>query len=261
MKKVLNILIIAGVLGYVFAALSFTGAKNAETVCRELRINLFDTLNSGFYKKADIEKILMSKGNYILGYPLKDINTRVLEKALQKRPYIEKAEIYSSIDGVIQVDITQRKPVVRIITRSQNSYYLDKDGYILPARGNFSPHVLIANGYFTEDNDLRNASNLSNLADSAKYSEWFDSLTLAAYISRNAFWNSQIVQLYFDRDHDFELIPRVGAHQIIFGDTGNMEGKFKKLKVLYDNGLKYEGWNSYEKINLKYKNQVICTKR
>ncbi len=36
--------------------------------------------------------------------------------------------------------------------------------------------------------------------------------------------------------------------------------KFRKLKILYNEGLKYEGWNNYEKINLKYKNQVICTK-
>ncbi len=43
MKKVLNILLIFGFLAYMFVVLSFTAARNSSTVCRELRINLFDT--------------------------------------------------------------------------------------------------------------------------------------------------------------------------------------------------------------------------
>ena len=33
------------------------------------------------------------------------------------------------------------------------------------------------------------------------------------------------------------------------------------LKLLYDQGLSRHGWNSYDRINLKYSNQVICKKR
>ncbi len=230
MKKAFNIIVIAGLLAYMFVALSFSAARNAKTVCREVRINLFDTLNSGFYKKADIEKILMSEGNHILGYPVNEINTRALERALMKKSYIRKAEIYSSVDGVMEVDITQRKPVVRIITRSQNSYYLDKEGYILPARGNFTPHILIANGYFTEDTDLKNAAIIDSISENAKYSEWLGALNLAAFISKDSFWRSQIVQIYYDRDGDFEVIPRVGAHQIILGDADGFPGEVQEAE-------------------------------
>ena len=121
--------------------------------------------------------------------------------------------------------------------------------------------MLIANGYFTEDADLRNAQNLDSLSDRDKYAEWLGALKLASFIDRDRFWSYQVVQVYFDRDQDFELIPRVGAHQIIFGDADDIGTKFRKLRVLYHDGLRFEGWNNYEKINLKYKNQVICTKR
>ncbi|MFW6222798.1 MAG: cell division protein FtsQ, partial [Bacteroidota bacterium] len=59
----------------------------------------------------------------------------------------------------------------------------------------------------------------------------------------------------------FEIIPRVGAHFIHFGSIDQYEWKFKKLKYLYKKGFSKEGWNKYEQINLKYKNQIICTKR
>jgi cell division protein FtsQ len=176
-------------------------------------------------------------------------------------PYIKDAQLYSSLDGTLNVDIAQRRPVVRIITRYNHSYYLDTDGYIFPSRPGFTPHVLIANGYFTEGNELKEAKKLEDLAGNRKYKEWFEALKLALYINESSFWSSQLVQLYYNGDGDFEMIPRVGAHQIIFGDASNMEDKFQNLLTLYEEGLKYEGWNSYEKINLKYNNQVICTKR
>ena len=64
-----------------------------------------------------------------------------------------------------------------------------------------------------------------------------------------------------NRNQEFEIIPRVGAHQILLGNAENLELKFRNLKILYEEGLAYEGWNKYEIINLKYNNQVICSKR
>ena len=120
---------------------------------------------------------------------------------------------------------------------------------------------MIANGYFTEGSELANVRNLEEIADNSRYKEWFGVLDLANYIQDDELWDSQVVQIYYNRNGDFELIPRVGAHQIIFGEAVDIAGKFQKLRILYEEGLKYEGWNNYEKINLKYNHQVICTKR
>jgi cell division protein FtsQ len=60
---------------------------------------------------------------------------------------------------------------------------------------------------------------------------------------------------------EFELIPRVGAHIIEFGKAEDIEEKFEKLWILYNEGFYNTGWNQYDKISLKYKNQAVCTKR
>jgi len=39
------------------------------------------------------------------------------------------------------------------------------------------------------------------------------------------------------------------------------EKKLRNLELLYEQGLSRYGWNTYQTINLKYTNQVICTKR
>lgn len=261
MKRVFFIVFDILLLAYMIFSLGFSGAKEKELLCREVKIQMKDSLAAGFLKKTDIEKIVLSGKEEILGYPISGINTRRLEEKLDKLSYVRKAELYSNLDGVLYIDIHQRKPVVRIITRSQNTYYLDKEGYILPAVRDFAPYILIANGYFSEGKELNSAANLEDLAGNSAYREWQDVLELAKYLNGNEMWKSQIVQLYYNRSGDFELIPRVGAHQIIFGNGEEIEEKFEKLKILYEEGLKYEGWNKYEKINLKYANQVICTKR
>jgi len=56
-------------------------------------------------------------------------------------------------------------------------------------------------------------------------------------------------------------VPRVGAHMIMLGSLENYRGKLHKLMVLYREGFSRVGWNQYEWINLKYKDQVICTKK
>ena len=39
------------------------------------------------------------------------------------------------------------------------------------------------------------------------------------------------------------------------------EHRLENLRLLYDQGLSTVGWNQFEIINLKYENQVVCTKR
>ena len=44
--------------------------------------------------------------------------------------------------------------------------------------------------------------------------------------------------------------------------TIDSKAGIKKLKTFYTEGLnKTDGWNKYSTINIKYKNQVVCTKK
>ena len=170
-------------------------------------------------------------------------------------------EIYSTIDGVVTIRIRQRIPLVRVITSGGGTWYIDKDGYILPASRKFAPHILVASGDFNMGHQLRETMCLNEVKDKDFYKPWIDVLTVTNYINKVDFLKAQIVQIYLNSKNIIELIPRVGAHQIILGDASDLENKFFKLEVFYKEGLKKEGWNKYQKIDLRFNNQVICTKR
>jgi len=84
---------------------------------------------------------------------------------------------------------------------------------------------------------------------------------IATYVDKDAFWKAQIEQIFVTAESELLLIPKIGDHTIVFGSSENMTEKFDKLMVFYREGLSRVGWNKYSTINLKYKDQVVCTKK
>ena len=84
---------------------------------------------------------------------------------------------------------------------------------------------------------------------------------LIVFIQNNNFLKAQISQIHVYPNHEIELIPRVGNQIIYLGTVENYESKLKKLLVFYDKAIAKVGWETYSKIDLQYKDQVVCTRR
>ena len=80
------------------------------------------------------------------------------------------------------------------------------------------------------------------------------------YITHDKFLKAQIGQIYVNEFNEFELIPRIGSHVILLGKAEDLDDKFRRLYAFYRFGLNKIGWNKYSVINIKYKNQVVCSK-
>jgi cell division protein FtsQ len=88
-----------------------------------------------------------------------------------------------------------------------------------------------------------------------------DLFTLAKFIENDNFFNSFIEQIFINENSEIELIPKIGKFTILLGNIDDLEEKFDNLKAFIQIGLSREGWNKYETINIKYKNQVVCKKK
>ncbi|NOQ91082.1 MAG: cell division protein FtsQ, partial [Flavobacteriaceae bacterium] len=87
---------------------------------------------------------------------------------------------------------------------------------------------------------------------------------LAKKIRNDDFLRKQIIgihQIEGKNPKQFELKTREGEQIIIFGDLKRMESKIKKLKVFYKKVMLDGSLNNYKTINLKFNNQVVCTKK
>jgi cell division protein FtsQ len=88
-----------------------------------------------------------------------------------------------------------------------------------------------------------------------------DILELVNFINQDEFWSAMIGQVHVAINGDIILIPKIDEHQVILGSIDNLEEKFKFLYIFYKEALQNVDWRQYSSINLKYKGQIICTKK
>lgn len=258
MKRVLEILIWVIIMAYLVVIPGFVIDRPGETPCNSVDIILPDSLNIRFVTKDIILNSINNRDDKLLGYPLKNINTREVEKQLLLHPALKRVEAYKTVDGKLHIEAIQRVPVVRIINKKGMSYYLDQEGAVIPYSEKFTPRVLVASGYISESELIRDELMIRNIDKDNAIRKIHE---LSCFINSNDFWKAQIEQIYVTRYGEFELVPRVGAHRIIFGGFDNYQEKFRKLYAFFDEGLNKVGWNRYETINLKFDRQIVCTKR
>jgi cell division protein FtsQ len=259
-KKIFNIIawLLAGI--YLVLVLGFIENEYEHVQFRDLEVRIMDSLEIRFIDAERARLLVMQACPEITDMVMSQVNTNQLEEILLGENAVKDVQAYRTVDGTVVVEITQRKPVIRIQDRDHQDFYLDREGTVLTPDRMHAPHILLANGSI--DGRYRKMENvLAGEDPDSQEGIMKGLLDLALIIESDPFWRSQIVQIYIDDNGEFELIPRVGSHIILFG-TGNMiEEKFFKLRTLYEEGFSRNGWNQYEFINLKYDRQVICIKR
>lgn len=234
-------------LGGLVALMSFIEIKKSEVVCRDVKIYIPG--NQYFIDRDEVDNILQIHMHALIGRRMENINLHDLESKLKGNAFIAYAKVYADMDGVINVEISQRQPILRIINRFDQDFYVDQHGLKIPLSTNFTARVLVANGYIDEL--------FANQIDTLHTAIATELFKTADYIRKDSLWDVQIAQIYINKDHEIELIPRVGNNRILLGNADSLDAKFHNLQVFYKKALPMVGWDTYKMISVKYANQVV----
>ena len=180
------------------------------------------------------------------------IDLNYLEEKIKSNKFIKDIEIYNNLNNVVNININQFKPYARLINNIGDDYYIDKNGEIFPVSNKYSERVLLI--FFKNYKNIDKEKNINFFQNGNEI------FKLINYINSNDFYKKQISQINVLKDGEIIMIPQITKQKIYFGNTDNMEIKFKKLELFYKNILPTKGWNYYESVNLKFKNQIVCNK-
>lgn len=242
MKTAFKIILLIAVASYLcFAVINFTH-RSEERVCEAVDIIITDSLTGGFVNDDYIHGILTKNKIFAEGQLISNINLQQIEQYLTDDPYIEEASCYYSASCHLCVTVKPQNPVLHVMTKNGDEYYLDCNGNTMPV-GNFNVDLCIATGNIMK-----------------KYAKKRLSI-LAQYIHDDEFLNEEIQQIYVEDTFDVQLIPRQGDHIILLGNIENYVNKLNRLKLFYQEGFPTVGWNKYKTINLAFDQQVVCTKK
>lgn len=249
-KRVLIISAWVICLGGLITLMSFIEAKKGSVVCTAVKVNIPGS--QYFIDKQEVDQILQTSSHTLIGRKLEGINIQDLENKLRANPFIEFAKVYTEMDGVLRVEVSQRQPILRIMNHYDMDFYVDQHGLKIPLSPNFTARVLVANGFIDEL--------FTNHVDSLHTKLAKDLFRTADFIRKDSLWDAQIAQLYVNKDHEIELIPRVGSQRILIGNADSLQVKFANLIAFYKQILPKVGWDKYSVINIKYSGQVVGIK-
>lgn len=240
MKKVaiyLSFFLLLVFLGFLYG---FTTSKNGVKKVEKTVVE-FEAGDNNFLTHSMVDKLLIQNKKFVKNQPKRVVDLHLLETKVSENPYVEKAAVFLTINGVLKTLIKQRTPIARIVNEKA-SYYVDEFGVKIPLSVNFSARVPLVSG-------VEEGKDISEL------------ISLVKAIESNDFLSKEIITIQKNTHNEYVFTVRSGEYQIIFGELENINVKFKKLIAFYNKALIDKTIKNYKTINVKYHNQVVCTKQ
>ncbi len=247
-KKVLRFAVGAVLVVIFMVALAAASRQQSNKAIKGLEVHLNDEQEYSFLQRKDIEHLLLKSRHIDLAKTsIANLDLKLMEDIARTNPWVAEADIYVDNKQVLQVNILQREPMARIFDVNGASYYMDSTLHLMP----LSQGYAYAAPVFTNVPALR--------SDSANKVLRTKIARMSNVLGRDSFWHAQITQVEVQPDQTFVLIPLMGNHRILVGDTVQMETKLKNLLAFYKHVSNKIGWDKYETLDLRYKSQVVAS--
>jgi len=236
--------ILAG-MGLIVLAGAAIQQKN-NRLCKEVRIDITGAEQHLFIDEKDVLDLLNENGP-VIGRPIAQLNLRQMESQVEQNKWVKNAEMFFNNNQVLQISIEERQPVARVFQTNGRSFYLDTAAVLLPLSSKLSARVPVFTGLPAQPQP-----------DSALLQQV---IAMARYIQADSFFSAQVSQIDITPNRQFEIVPLVGDQLVRFGDASDLENKFKRLKAFYRSAWLQYGINTYETLDLQFKNQVVGVRR
>jgi cell division protein FtsQ len=218
---------------------SFTSKRNSE---RKLTKSVVVFLENEdlFVTQETVNKLLIENKEQAQTIRKDKLDLNKLENSIDAHNMIEKSQVFVSIDGILKAVVKQKTPVARVFDEN-GSFYYDYQGSKMPLSDNFTARVPLVSG---EIND-KNSKDLN---------------TLFRFIFDDPFLKKNIIGIQILSNGSLKMMNRNFNYEIFFGRTVNVEKKFNNYKAFFQKAVLDSSLYNYKKINLKFTQQVVCTK-
>lgn len=247
-KKILVILGWIVLTGFIGFTIWYVYTEREIVRCKSIVVNIGPG-SPRFMNEQEIAGLIEKSGVPVMGHFLATINIHDIEDKLNSFTTLYNIQIYRKVEvngfsfgGKLIVNVDERTPVLRVKNASED-YYLDREGVSIPVSSNYVDRILIVSGTIPDESVKKSL------------------LAMASFVNKDDFWRAQIEQAFVQPNGELLLIPQVGDYVIEFGSPDDFREKFRNLKAVYEQGFKYMGWNKYKAISVKYRNEVVCTKK
>lgn len=233
--RILKILVTVILLGFLLS-FSLKRFGNQKMTKEMVSVKLNDSGTPVYFvDEKDIKKIV-EKNNP--SQRIGDVDIPQLEKKINAMPAVDSANVYLNLNGKLNLDIKQRVPVFRMNFKDQD-FYVDEKGVEFPISKNYSHPCMLVTGNIKKE-------------DYPKLVE------LVKKINADDFSKKYFIGVSKEKG-SYNLLTSEGNYKVEIGDLDHVEFKVKGFKTFVEKYLVYQDPQKYNKISVRYQNQIVTT--
>lgn len=241
MKRKLKIIKVIFGVALLIGLISFTVIKNASRTVKKIDVAFVQPVDNYFINDESIREIINKDGKDILKQSLREVDVKEIEEKVSESPFVDSVQVSKDINGHLRLDIKANSAVARIKTL-KNEFYLTTKGGKMPLSKLNSADVILVSG-------------------DVKPNEYEDLSKFVQALKADDLLKNHIIAIQKVGQRSFNLIVNTGNYYIELGTLNNFEQKLHNLKLFYNQYIDFIGTEDYEKLSLKFVNQVVATKR
>lgn len=242
-KLILKWLILLALLSYIAIASMWAIDYAEQQTLDDIVINIDKNSPTKFVTKEGVIQKLGKTADKIKHTPIAELNIEKLERQLSQDNSFENVECYITSDNKLQIDIVPMIPEIRVFSLDGKSYYINKDGKRIDTGNEFFMDVPVVTGNFDQKFPAKNI------------------LPVTRHIAADDYLKNLITMIEVKSATNILLYPCIKGQVINIGDTTELTKKFDNLTLFYRKVMNHKGWETYDTISVKFRNQIVATRR
>lgn len=235
---ILKSLVVVGLVALLALAVGTSRGKDREERCKELVCKIADEDERSYVSEQELFTLLKQHNAYPVGEYLHRINLQHMENIIRQHPMVRTAECYTAEDGTARIRVTQRVPLLKVVTADE-AYYIDTDRRKMPLQSSIHDTVPVAMGKV----GFEMASTV--LAD---FAEW---------VQEDDYWRAHIEAIDVRLPRQVCIKQNGKQEDLMIGDLMGYAGKLEKAEVFYRRTASMEK-PRYRTLDLRYRGQVVA---
>lgn len=158
-------LVWAAVAAYVLYAASLARKTRRSTVVGGIRVEVTDsTAHGSLVTEREVRGRIARSGLRVTGRPLDSVDLTAIERVVCAGGFVDRAAAYLTSDGELRIELSQHRPVLRILSGGLNSY-VTRTGYLFPAPPRSARYVPVVTGSYRPPVPLKYTGSLRDRID------------------------------------------------------------------------------------------------
>lgn len=246
MKPVIRItllsILVATLAAYVVVGAVWSQRATTANTCSELKIIIRDIDRREYVSAQELVSLIQKADCYPVGKKPSEWSAGAVENVVLSHPMVRTAECYLTPAGMACVSLTQREPVMRVITAS-DSYFIDTDRRRMPIRESVRTDVLTAEGNIGERMAREELS------------------SFVLWIADHSYWAERITRIRVRNPHYIELVQAGSEPIIILGDLSSYRDPLRRVRKFNEEAMnKMNEPAHYRELDARFEGQIVARK-